>query len=141
MKDIFSDQQKTRIRCGGCSCGRVRYKIEGDLGALFACHCESCRRHHGHLCAFTRTHISNFVLLNSEGLKWWTQPDGEKRGFCIKCGSSMLAKEAHMPEIMYLSAGSLDDTAGLKLTQHCLVQEKPDYYEITDSLPQLDRHP
>ena len=34
-------------RTGRCSCGEVRYELEGDLGPLVNCHCQYCRRAHG----------------------------------------------------------------------------------------------
>ena len=140
MSDANSPEVRPKIWFGGCSCGAVRYEINGSLDQFFICHCQSCRRHHGHLCAFTKTQVDNFQLLKSANLRWWTQPDGERRGFCTECGSSLLAQEGHKPEIMYMSAGSLDDANGLVITRHILTNEKPDYYEITDNLPRLDCH-
>lgn len=140
MNDANSPQAQLKIWSGGCGCGAVRYEVKGPLDQLFACHCNSCRRHHGHLCAFTKTETDNFRLLRSDNLKWWTQPDGERRGFCTTCGSSLLAQEGHRPEIIYMSAGSLDHTTGLVITRHILTNEKPGYYEITDDLPRLAYH-
>ena len=140
MSDAHSSGEQPKTWFGGCACGAVRYEIQGCLDQLFICHCESCRKHHGHLCAFTKTEVDNFRLLKSDHLKWWVQPDGERRGFCTECGSSLLAQEGHKPEIMYMSAGSLDDASGLAVTRHILTNEKPHYYEITDDLPQLDQH-
>jgi hypothetical protein len=32
---------------GGCQCGAVRYRIEGDLGRASICHCRMCQKAFG----------------------------------------------------------------------------------------------
>ncbi len=38
---------------GGCLCGAVRYEVQGPLRDVLICHCEECRRWHGHVSATT----------------------------------------------------------------------------------------
>ena len=38
---------------------------------------------------------------------------------------------------MAITAGSLDQPTGLKVVKHIFVDDKADYLEITDGLPQL----
>ncbi len=33
---------------GGCNCGAIRYRIEGEPLAVAACHCTRCRGQSGH---------------------------------------------------------------------------------------------
>ena len=40
-------------------------------------------------------------------------------------------------ETYAIAAGSLDQPTGLKLTSHIFVDDKSDYYEIDDGLPQF----
>ncbi|MFT5504826.1 MAG: hypothetical protein ACI8XC_002543, partial [Gammaproteobacteria bacterium] len=32
---------------GSCHCGKVRYEIRGELGAIVCCHCSQCRKSQG----------------------------------------------------------------------------------------------
>jgi len=32
---------------GGCHCGRIRFEVEGELGAVVDCNCSMCRRRGG----------------------------------------------------------------------------------------------
>ena len=38
---------------------------------------------------------------------------------------------------VYISVGSLNQPAGLRLAKHIFVDEKADYYEIRDDLPKF----
>ena len=39
------------MTAGGCLCGAVRYRVDGPLDGLAACHCSQCRRASGHYIA------------------------------------------------------------------------------------------
>ncbi len=36
-----------QVLTGRCLCEGVEYRIEGELGPIFHCHCSRCRRWHG----------------------------------------------------------------------------------------------
>ena len=42
-----------RVKTGGCLCGAVRYRVDGPLDPVVACHCTQCRRSTGHHAAAT----------------------------------------------------------------------------------------
>jgi hypothetical protein len=43
-KPLSSEAQ---VREGGCQCGRVRYRVEGEPLTLGICHCTECQRQSG----------------------------------------------------------------------------------------------
>ena len=122
---------------GGCLCGAVRYEVRGAFGELHACHCGQCRRQSGHFVVAASVARADFALTESRGLKWYRSSDRARRGFCGECGSALFWEDDGGEEIS-LSVGSLDQPTGLALQKHIFVDEKADYYEISDELPKFE---
>jgi hypothetical protein len=120
---------------GSCLCGAVKYQIVGPLRPVVACHCGQCQKTSGHHVAATSAKREDFELLEQRGLKWFTSSAGIRRGFCQQCGGNLFWDKAELPSIS-IFAGTLDQPTGLQLVEHIYVDTKPDYYEITDGLPQ-----
>ncbi len=59
---------------------------------------------------------------------------GAERGFCSTCGSHLFWKPSNEDYIGILAA-SVDEPSGLQMAKHFFVDDKGDYYEITDGLP------
>ncbi len=123
---------------GGCLCGKVRYKVVGELMPIINCHCSKCRRFHGHVGAYTATRRENLVLMETTGLKWYRSTQDETpnvyRGFCEVCGSSLFWDPRGKPNIS-IAAGSIDTPTGLETERHVWFSQKTDYYTVTDGLP------
>src|ERR1700693_2548146 len=77
---------------GRCLCGAVSYEVRSPLRDVLICHCEECRRWHGHVGATSAARREDVVLLEQRGLRWIKSPRsdaGARRGFCGECGSSL----------------------------------------------------
>jgi hypothetical protein len=124
---------------GGCLCGQVRYQITGPRRDIINCHCQNCRRTHGHVAAYTSVHKKDLLLIRQQSLKWYhdRSPD-TYRGFCRECGASLFWDARDGNNKMAVSAGTLDTGHGLKTIGHVYVSEAGDYYEISDDLPQFE---
>ncbi len=127
---------------GGCLCGAVRYEVRGPLRDVLVCHCEECRRWHGHAAAFTAASRTDFVLVSDRSLRWY---DGARsaararRGFCAECGASLFW-ESPGRESIGIAAGTLEPPTALQVEGHIYVSEAGDYYELPDDgLPRSSR--
>jgi hypothetical protein len=125
----------TNNSTGSCLCGAVKYQVTGALRPVVACHCGQCQKTSGHHVAATSAKREDFKLLEERGLKWFSSTVGIRRGFCQQCGGNLFWDKAELPSIS-IFAGTLDQPSGLQLVEHIYVEEKADYYEITDGLPQ-----
>ena len=125
------------LRGGGCLCGAVRYEVRGSLRPVIMCHCTQCRRTTGHVMASTAARHADFRLLTDQGLEWYDSSPEARRGFCRRCGSTLFWQGAGR-DYVSITAGSLDDSSGLKIACHIFVADKGGYYEITDGTPQHD---
>ena len=119
---------------GSCLCGAVRYEVNGPLDDVLICHCEECRRWHGHVSATAATSKQDLSLLEERGLRWIASPNsdaGARRGFCAECGSSLFWDGPGLKTIS-IAAGTLDGATGLRVASHWYVSQAGDYYEIPD---------
>ena len=120
---------------GGCLCGAVAFELQHPLRPVYACHCEQCRRTSGNYWAATSVPDAALTMRRQEGLRWFQSSETAKRGFCQYCGSSLfwIPKDEGRTVV---AAGAIDGQTGLKTKAHIYVQDKGDYYEIADGLPQ-----
>jgi hypothetical protein len=122
---------------GCCLCGGAAFEIYGKLDAVLACHCSQCAKTSGNFAAMTRCADDRLHMLSDESLAWFASSATVKRGFCNRCGSNLFWKQQGSGDT-YITAGSLDQPTGLKLSEHIFVASKSDFYDITDGLPQKD---
>jgi hypothetical protein len=115
---------------GRCLCGAVRYEVRGPLGDVLICHCEECRRWHGHISAFTAARREDLAVDDGRLVRWVDSPASDahaRRGFCGECGSSLFW-DAPGRETISIAAGTLD------------VSERAGYDGLPDDgLPRHDR--
>ncbi len=120
---------------GGCLCGSVRYTIRGVLQDIYACHCVLCRRLHGHLCAYSACDSADLEIAPTSRLRWYRSSPMARRGFCSKCATQLFSVSNARGHIS-ITASTIDEPTRLRLTRHVCVNQKGDYYEIVDDLPQ-----
>ena len=120
---------------GQCLCGAVRYRVRGALDDPHACHCGMCRRQSGHFVAGVGAKLADFSMDGEENVTWFQSSSFARRGFCRACGSVLFWDDG--TDRIGINMGSLDQPTGLKLERHIFVEDKADYYEIEDALPQF----
>jgi hypothetical protein len=93
------------VHTGGCQCGRIRFRVEGELGQASICHCRMCQKAFG---AF----FAPLVSIRGAKLEWtkdqpqrFASSNFVKRGFCSSCGTP-LSYEA--PDGTALAIGAFD---------------------------------
>ena len=125
---------------GRCLCGAVRYEVRGPLQDVLICHCEECRRWHGHISAFTAARRDDLVVDDAHAVRWIDSPASDahaRRGFCGACGSSLFW-DAPGRATISIAAGTLDRTVGLGVAGHIFVSERAAYDDLPDD--GLPRH-
>ena len=76
-------------RAGGCQCGAVRFRVEGELGRASVCWCRMCQK------AFAAPYGA-LVTVRAEQLVWtrgvrarFQSSNKVWRGFCNACGTPL----------------------------------------------------
>ena len=105
------------IMTGGCACGALRYRAEGEPLLQGLCHCRNCQHvsgagHVGFLClpesaVTVEGPVRSYSLTGGSGRT-------ATRYFCPTCHSSVFGRSEIMPGQINLYAGSLDDLSWFK---------------------------
>ncbi|MFQ5562336.1 MAG: GFA family protein [Parvularculaceae bacterium] len=117
---------------GSCLCGAVRFEAVG-LKDIWCCHCRQCRSITGHYLAAAAAKRENVTV--DGDVSWTTVSENAAYGFCPQCKSLLFWRHAERPTLS-VAPGNLDDAVGLDVKGHVFIEEKGEYYEITDGLPQ-----
>lgn len=127
-----------RTRTGSCGCGAVRFTTHGRLRGVIFCHCTQCRKQTGHFYAATSVAAADLHVEGADAITWYAGSPEARRGFCGTCGSALFWKQEGSDTVSIL-AGAFDSPADLEGMNHIFVEQKGDYYEIADGLPQNRR--
>lgn len=116
-----------------CLCGAVQIDVGGDLPAPNACHCAQCRKISGHY--FASVDVAQADVTVTGEVTWFASSEKVRRGFCGICGSTLFWDPIHHDTIA-VAMGAFDGATGTNLALHIFVDDKGDYYDIADGLPQ-----
>ena len=118
---------------GGCQCGAVRYRIEGDLGRASICHCRMCQKAFGGpFGPLVSAKIAELTWTRGER-KRFASSNKVERGFCGDCGTPLTFE--YSAEWIDVSIGSLDDPSLAVPTVQLEVGSRMTW---TDSIPGLE---
>jgi len=126
------------MREGGCLCGSVRYRIEGEPAASGICHCQTCRRAaSAPTLPFAGFSISDFAITRGEPVEFRSSPH-VIRTFCSRCGSPLTYFNERDPDSIDIMTCSLDDPNALPPTFSVWVSQKLAWDKPADKLPAYD---
>jgi hypothetical protein len=118
---------------GGCQCGAVRYRIEGQLGRASICHCRMCQKAFGGpFGPLVSAKIGELVWTRGERRRFASSNKVE-RGFCGDCGTPLTFE--YSEKWIDVSIGSLDDPS---LAVPTVQLETGSRMTWTDSIPGLE---
>jgi hypothetical protein len=126
------------VQEGSCCCGRVRYRMQGPFGTFSHCHCTDCRKSHGAAFAtYIGVERARFSFLAGENeTGGFTTGTGTSRNFCRHCGSNLTCTVTSEPDMIYVTAATLDTPLHLIPEYHIFVRSKVPWIDVNDGLPQ-----
>ena len=129
---------------GGCYCGAVRYKTEGDAIFNGQCHCRECQYISGGSPNVTMgMPEAGFTYTKGEP-KGFQRSDLETpvtREFCANCGTHLLSKAPSLPGVVLLKVGTLDDPSVFTPQMAIYTVDQQPFHTIRDGLPTFERTP
>jgi len=129
---------------GGCYCGAVRFRAEGDSVFHGQCHCRECQ--------YASGGQPNVVIgMPESGFAWtkgapkgFTRTDIENavtREFCAACGTQLLTTSPNVPGMKLIKAGVLDDPTVFKPQMAIFLVDKQPFHHVPDGIPTFERGP
>lgn len=123
------------MHTGGCLCGEITYTLGSDPKLCVACHCKNCQRQSGSVLSII-IGVSEADLDIKGQVKTYddTGDSGKRvmRQFCGNCGSPVFTRLEGSDGMMFIKAGTLDDTSSLKPAIHCYTKSKQQWIDISD---------
>lgn len=129
---------------GGCLCGDVKYRLEGEVGGFQYCHCSRCRKFTG------SAHAAN-VFVAPGNLQWIQGEDSVGKfmleaepafptAFCQRCGSSMPSMSS-TGKFWVVPAGGLEGDPGIEPRRSIFWGSRAPWYRGVHDLPIHDEWP
>ncbi len=119
---------------GGCQCGRVRYRLEGEPLELTVCHCTGCQRQSGSAFGMSlAVPREAFRLLSGELKAFTTVCDSGRTkecAFCPSCGTRIYHQG--LEATMSIKPGTLDDASSLEPGAHYWTKSKQSWVLIPE---------
>ena len=114
---------------GRCLCGAVQVTGTAVGPMVTTCHCKMCQRWSSG--AYFEVTCTDVTFEGASSITTIRSSDWAERAFCNSCGSNLFYRIIDSDEYQ-ISAGLLDDTSGLQLTQQVFIDEKPPFYTLAD---------
>ena len=122
------------IREGGCLCGAVRFKAEGEPLNVRLCYCRNCQKMTGS--AFFARALFDQRALTVEGeTARYASSAAVDRVFCKTCGSRLFNWRTN-GTMAGVALAAFDDRNAFAPTEHIWISEKMDWVRLDDGLPQ-----
>ena len=130
---------------GSFVCGALRYEADETqvIGAMH-CHCSDCRKATGSGKASIVNFPKTAIKLTGEYKVYQTvgkQGAHVNRGFCPECGSQMITLIDEMPDIMFIKAGTMDESDWVKFDANLWVSTAPKWDPADENLPSFSENP
>ena len=109
---------------GGCLCGAVRFRVVGPPKWTAYCHCASCRRHTGAPVSAYAGYESAQFSVTAGALKWFDSSANTKRGFCVRCGSTLTYASERWAGEMHVHIGAFDDPEAVPPKSEAFADER-----------------
>jgi hypothetical protein len=124
---------------GSCLCGSVAYEVNGPIGPIALCHCQTCRKTHGSaFSAAAPVAASTFRFTRGEELlNQYESSPGKFRKFCSRCGSHIVAARPAQGYVL-LRLGCLDTEIEERPRAHIWRSDAANWYDPKAQIPELE---
>ena len=129
----------TDTHLGGCACGAVRYRVQGNpvLGTI--CHCRFCQKRLSSAFAVLASFNEDAIeTLQGEQAEVEHRSDQSGRWlrmrFCRKCGTTISHTAELRPGLRTIAGGTFDDPTWFGIDRHIWVQSKLPWVSIPENV-------
>ena len=128
---------------GGCTCGNVRYRLNGKPLIVHACHCTWCQRETGTAHAWNALYEADRVVHLKAEPEIVDTPSasgkGQRIARCPKCKVAVWSNYPQAgPAVRFLRVGTMDDPSQCPPDIHIFTSTKQPWVLLTPDTPALD---
>ena len=127
---------------GGCRCGELRYRIEGEPVHHAVCHCRDCQlAHAAPMVAWLAVSSDKFALTHGSPSSFESD-SGSVRHFCKQCGTPLhFVNEAMLPGLVDIPSATLDTPAAFAPSVQIQTAERREWVCLLSEMPKFERYP
>lgn len=127
---------------GGCSCRKIRYRVNADPLIVHACHCRQCQRVTGS--AFVMNALvekSEVKLMSGEVVKHHFADTIHTAFFCPDCATYVWSeyKSGRFDDCWFIRVGTLDEPDRVPPSVHIFTESKQPWVIIPEDAPKFER--
>lgn len=129
---------------GGCLCGAVRYRIEGEPLMTRVCWCRVCQYIGAGSATVNSLFHANALTLDGTLADYACVADSGNhmhRRYCEKCGTHVYAHTDERPQLVVVRVGTLDDRQAVTPAMTIWTDSAPGWAVIDHTLPSTPRQP
>lgn len=122
---------------GTCLCGAVGFEAGLPSKWVAHCHCSMCRRAHGAaFVTWVGIEEGKFALRDpDQQLRWYDSSPGAQRGFCARCGSTLLFRSQRWPGEVHVVLSNFDQPVDRAPQAHVFYDAHVEWFVVRDDLP------
>ena len=129
---------------GGCYCGAVRFRAEGDAMFQGQCHCRECQYISGGQPNLVIAMPDSGFTFTKGSTKAFRRSDIENpvtREFCAECGTHLLTATPSLPGAKLVKVGVLDDPSVFQPQMAIFLVDKQHFHHVPDGIGTFERAP
>ncbi len=120
---------------GGCFCGAIRYRIEGQASNSMICHCQTCRRVAASpAVAWVTFEKKCFAIVKGEPTQFHSS-QAVRRTFCASCGTPLTYEHLEHAVSVDVTTCSLDEPGAFPPSHHSWLSHDVAWLRFGDGLP------
>lgn len=118
---------------GGCQCGAVRFRVEGEPGRASICWCRMCQKAFaGPFGALVTVDVADLVWTRGERATFQSS-DIVTRGFCAACGTPLTFE--YSADKIDLAVFAFDDPSAVAPVVQLATEGRPEWAEQLTDMP------
>jgi hypothetical protein len=124
---------------GACLCEGLRFELTPPTKWCAHCHCGMCRRAHGAAVVTWIGAYSESFRLTAGGdlLRWYQSSPTARRGFCGRCGSTLLFEGERWAGEIHIARASVAGAIDREPMAHVFFDQHVSWLQINDDLRKL----
>jgi hypothetical protein len=120
---------------GGCLCGAVRYRIDGQPLFSTTCQCRTCRKASAAaIVPWLHLDAASLAFTAGQPVEFESSPP-VRRTFCGRCGTPLTYRHTSYGPKIDVTTCSLDDPEALPPLVHVWTSHKLSWLKLADGLP------